>query len=199
MAVIGTFINTYFFGRKLDCSTILWHHQRFRQKDAAVYHIYWWRYQIPSDKGEWSWFHHHSARAIYQRLEEYLLEHIEEDFQAYNLNVERSQVNPPARIDTARLKSKMSKLKDLYLNNLIDRDEYELDYTRLKQELVKASAVQQPIKLIDIKKFQDIRRTYATLDPEHKKAFWSRAIEKIIVDESGNLQIFPANFLLKSL
>lgn len=133
------------------------------------------------------------------KLEEYLLEHIEEDFQSYNLNVERSQVNPPARIDTARLKSKMSKLKDLYLNDLIDRDEYELDYTRLKQELEKASAVQQPIKLIDIRKFQDIRRTYATLGPEHKKAFWSRAIEKIIVDESGNLQIFPANFLLKSV
>ena len=35
MAVIGTFINTYFFGRKLDCSTILWHCRNGSRADVA--------------------------------------------------------------------------------------------------------------------------------------------------------------------
>lgn len=131
------------------------------------------------------------------RIEEYLLEHLEEEFAAYNTSVRLGQTKTPVPIDVARLKAKMSKLKDLYLNDLIDRDEYEQDYTQIRQALDQASAIQQPAKLVDIEKFQTLRSAYSTLDREHKKAFWSRTIEKIIVDVSGHLQIFPANFLLK--
>lgn len=131
------------------------------------------------------------------KVEAYLLEHIEEEFQKYNVSVQCSQPKPPVQIDVAKLRAKMSKLKDLYLNDLIDRDEYERDYTQLKKEIEKSEVVQQPEKQVDIKKFQTLIGAYATLDREHKKAFWSRTLKKITVDALGNLQIFPANFLLK--
>lgn len=131
------------------------------------------------------------------KLEKYLLENIEDEFQKYNLSIQRQQSKPPAKINTVKLRAKMSKLKDLYLNDLIDRDEYERDYTQLKQELEKASAIEQPAKQVDLEEFHSILSAYTTLDRERKKAFWSRAIEKITADASGNLQIFPAIFLLK--
>ena len=131
------------------------------------------------------------------KLEKYLLENAEDEFRKYNIAIQRQQSKPPATATPAKLRAKMSKLKDLYLNDLIDRDEYERDYTQLKQELEKASAAQQPARQIDLEKFHSILSAYATLDREHKKAFWSRTVEKITADAAGNLEIFPAKFLLK--
>lgn len=137
----------------------------------------------------------HSNRE--SKIEEYLLDHIEEEFAAYNLNIQRGNSHPPAQIDSSRIKFKMSKLKDLYLSDLIDREEYERDYTQLRQEFEAASAISHPARQIDLEKFKSIFSAYVTLDREHKKAFWSRTIERITADSSGNLQIVPSKFLLK--
>ena len=50
----------------------------------------------------------------------------------------------------------MEKLKDLYLNDLIERDVYERDYSALKGELQKAERVAPKKKPVDLAAVADL-------------------------------------------
>ncbi len=86
----------------------------------------------------------------------------------------------------------MEKLKDLYLNDLIDRNTYEHDYLSFQEELRQAAAVAEPLlKPAGCKALTDIQSLYSELSKSYKKEFWIRVVEKIIITNEDHFFVVP--------
>lgn len=121
-------------------------------------------------------------------IENWLLPQIVEEAERYNIQIEAKSKNAP-QADSAAIKRKLEKLKDLYINDLIDKDMYIKDYEDLSKKLADA---EKPIidKKIDVNKISSVIKVYDKLNPQSKKAFWSRTISRIKVNKSNDLAVF---------
>ena len=115
------------------------------------------------------------------KLETFLLDNIEQELQGYNIKILEKQQHPK---DTEKIKRKMEKLKDLYLNDLISREIYERDYRTLEEDL--SSSFLAP-KIIDIDTISDAMSKYQSLSKASQKAFWSRVLKRIEIDKEGQI------------
>lgn len=135
----------------------------------------------------------HKKRTSELVLEDWLVHNIVSQFAQYNLTLTtRAGLLPKKTVDEAKIKRKMEKLKDLYLNDLIDRDSYERDYIALRDELRSASSA--PIKLpppVDIKALSDALNAYGELSKPNKKAFWAKTVGRIIITKEDDFFVEP--------
>lgn len=112
-------------------------------------------------------------------IEAWILDNIATEAERHNLTVKAKRRTK--QVDPAAIRRKMEKLKDLYLNDLIERDVYERDYTALRAKL---DAI-QPSPTIDVSKLKDVRKVYSELTRERQRAYWSRVIDHIDIDEDS--------------
>lgn len=123
-----------------------------------------------------------------ETLEKWVLDNVKHEAELYNISLEsREKKTAKKAVDKSKILAKIEKLKDLYLNDLITRDMYEKDYLNLSSLLSDTEEKEKEAnrKPIDLKQFDDFKNSYDKLDPEHRKAFWSRVISKIIVNKNG--------------
>lgn len=121
------------------------------------------------------------------RMENWLLDNILFLAEKYNLDIDRAIKRPRRTIDAAKVRAKIEKLKDLYLNDLIPRDIYARDYQALSDLLADAERQEEPPpQKIDTTVFENLRETYAKLSMPSRKAFWSEVIQKIVVTKDGD-------------
>ncbi len=134
----------------------------------------------------------HKKRTSELVLEQWLLDNLISSFEAYNLSIKKgdSLAHPP--IDEIKIKRKMEKLKDLYLNDLIDRDTYERDYTALRNELRAANLPSaRPPQPINIPAIQTALLAYSKLSRQNKKEFWSKTISQITITNDDHFFVTP--------
>lgn len=122
-----------------------------------------------------------------KRLETYLLKNIKKLLIDYTANIEKK--NKPVKDNKNKIntiKKKMNRLKDLYIEELIDIETYKKDYKKYKTELdgltpkVVNKAPDSILQLLDI----NITEMYNTLTREDKRAFWQNLIKEIhIIDQ----------------
>lgn len=131
------------------------------------------------------------------RIEKFLLENVrkmlDDKIITYKIEQEKAAVSPTAEMKK-RIKvieKKMAKLKDLYLEDMIQRSEYEKDYSIYNNELtelrLKIEESERNIKHFDIsiyEKFleQDFEDIYHTLTQDDKRRLWLSVIDSMIVD-----------------
>ena len=127
--------------------------------------------------------HNHWVRE--ENLEQWLLDNLVAVAEMQNLNIRRRE-KPRKTIDTAKIKAKMEKLKDLYLSDLIDRDMYERDYIALKKELEPEEPPQDAPAMVDVSNIKTALSLYGGLDRAGKKEFWSRTTKRIVVNNDGD-------------
>lgn len=134
----------------------------------------------------------HSKGINEKKLESYLLEHIKPELEKYLTRYEISQQQTP-KADPNKIKTKLNRLKDLYVNELIDLEDYRIEYESLQAELKKITITATPEKkdLSHIRTFldTDLQNIYDTLTPQEKRTLWSSIIDKIIVDNDGEIEI----------
>lgn len=87
------------------------------------------------------------------------------------------------------IEKKIIKLKDLYLDDLIDKTMYKTDYHKLNSELSSLKSqeiVSTSRDLSNIKKFlnMDIESIYQTLTDEEKRTLWLNYIDKIYIEDN---------------
>lgn len=122
-------------------------------------------------------------------LEKWLFENLENELQkvetAWAVSAAKRKRNSVVK-DKAAIKSKLSKLKDLYVNDLIDIEEYKKDYeiyTAALKELPENNVETPPDfskihRLLD-KDFKDI---YNDLTREEKRTLWRSVIKEIRIN-----------------
>lgn len=134
----------------------------------------------------------HDRRVREDYIEEWLLKNLALEMETYNLEI-RARAAKRVKVDEGKLRRKMEKLKDLYLDDLIERDVYERDYAAYRKQLEAAQAANAETRSeVDISKAKELLALYPALPEDAKKAFWNRILERIEVDAEKNITITPA-------
>ena len=93
------------------------------------------------------------------------------------------------------LKNKIDKLADLYLNDLISKDKYTVEYNKFQSELkILERENKDSKKDTDTKKLQefidgDFLRIYDTLSDVEKQRFWRNIIDKIVIFGKEKIEV----------
>ena len=134
----------------------------------------------------------HKKRTSELVLEQWLIDNLISSFEEYNLSIEEGASRVRPQIDELKIRRKMEKLKDLYLNDLIDRDTYERDYTALRDELRAANTPPALSKKpVDIVAIQTALAAYSELSRQNKKEFWCRTIGRITITNCDHFFVSP--------
>ena len=128
-------------------------------------------------------------------LERYLLENIKKLIPEYIAECKRKAA--PAKTNQNRistLEKKITKLKDLYINDLISIDEYKHDKETWLAEIEELKKEDMP-QVVDTSQLErimeiDINAVYADMSPEEKRFFWRSFIKEIVFDNDRNIEIF---------
>lgn len=134
----------------------------------------------------------HKKRTNEQNLEKWLLENLISSYEEYNFSLQQQAKASRQNIDIDRIKRKMEKLKDLYLNDLIDRDSYEKDYIFLRDELRKVNAYEgEQRKPVDVSNLSTVLDLYHSLSRSEKKELWNRLIGHITITNNDEFFVSP--------
>ena len=109
------------------------------------------------------------------KVERLMIQLIPKQIQA--LNVEIQDKNAEV-IDREKVRRRMEKLKNLYLDDLIDRELYEAEYKALKEKL------QDPPTPIDFDNVMSVLEVFESFSDEKKRTFWSHLIKRCYIKET---------------
>lgn len=145
----------------------------------------------------------HKLSIMEKTIEEYLFDHVLEELdkykEQYDIRVSEKTIQKQegtADKSIAKIKKKLSKLKDLYINDMIDLDEYKRDYDDLNKQLAvleeETKEEEAPVDIEAIKNLlsKSTEGIYQTLTAENRRSFWRGFIDKIVVHSRDNIEIF---------
>lgn len=143
---------------------------------------------------EYKCTNHKSIRE--EEIEEFLLNNIKKLAQDYIAkNSASTQVkNKNNSKEIKQIERKIDKLKDLYLDDLIDKNTYKSDYEKLNQKLNELKKDVGVSKRIDLSKVQklinlDVDKIYSMLSIDEKRTFWLSVVDKILVEDGKIIEI----------
>lgn len=134
----------------------------------------------------------HRRRINEEYLERYLLTNLSKELREHIIELNTKKAAQQKNyIDPNKIKNKLDKLKDLYLDDLIDKDTYKKEYEILTKQLNSIDNYRE----LDLNKYTniidgDFNKVYAELSLEERKAFWLGIINRIIIDHENNIEIF---------
>ena len=119
-----------------------------------------------------------------EEMEQWLLTHLPLEYDKYKATISEEQ---PKKVNTAAIKKKMERLKDLYVDGVIGKEEFHAKYDDYKAML---EPVAERTRLNTGKMAKvigsDYKALYAQISKPDKAAFWRSIIDRIELDESGN-------------
>ncbi|MCI8698301.1 MAG: recombinase family protein [Oscillospiraceae bacterium] len=134
----------------------------------------------------------HKKRTSELVLEGWLLENLVSSYEQYNISLVQGAKAKRANVDTDKIRRKMEKLKDLYLNDLIEKDAYEQDYISLRNQLRDAYTPEpEPPKPVDTKLIRTALSAYESLTRQEKKEFWCRVVGSIAITNEDRFFVEP--------
>ena len=133
-------------------------------------------------------------------IEQYLLDHMDsalENAEARYSEASREK-NRDFSSEISAVKRKMSRLKDLYVNDLIDLQGYRADYEPLKSKLDKLE-VEKSIRMPDLSRIRNTvkagwKETYHDLERVEKRAFWRSIIHEIRIYSDRHIEFDIVEF-----
>lgn len=137
--------------------------------------------------------HNKSVRESY--VEEWLFEHLGEELERCKLewDVQAAKRKKKMRsTDKAVLKRKLTKLKELYMDDLINIEEYKKDYqiyTAALQQIPDEAPEETPPDFSAVERMlqADFKSIYDSLTREEKRTLWRSVILEIRVDRDNNI------------
>ena len=122
-------------------------------------------------------------------LEDYLINHIISKAKQYIIESENIIKKEEVKtIDINKIQAKLNKLADLYIEDKISKEKYELEYEKYKNELDTAKKIPQKRNVEKLKSLidTDLIANYNKLTNEYKRAFWITYIDYIERDKDLN-------------
>jgi site-specific DNA recombinase len=126
-----------------------------------------------------------------KKIDAFLLENIKKQIEDYITDYEVSSKLSPQSVNTEyereKLRKKLTKLKDLYLDDLIDKDTYKIDYEKLTTKLSEMDKKKTSLKKADLNALRsfldkDIKKIYTSMSRTEKQALWRSIIKEIHFD-----------------
>lgn len=130
----------------------------------------------------------HKRNIREEKLEDYLRREVYSILERNYIHLQAEQQKQmKSKISPEKIQAKLDRLKTLYVDGLIDLEEYKADQSTLKQQLLTAQKI-RPIKKPDFEKIKTQLENYDNLTYTSKKAFWFSILSEIRVD--NNLTFF---------
>lgn len=131
-----------------------------------------------------------------KKIEAHLLETLERELHERKTEIlKRNQESDNTNIKSqiAFLKKKLSKLKDLYLNDLITLEEYKQDQASMVEKLKELELVVEVPKIDNLEKIEailteDWKDAYERLPRESKRNAWRIVIKQITVNKDRSIE-----------
>lgn len=135
---------------------------------------------------------HHREKDV----EEYLLSHIRPALSEYIAHYEVTAAaadKPDPAAEAAKVQRKLKKLYDLFMDDLIGKEEYRSEYEKFQKQLSEIKAMPAaPVRDLSGMKsllsgdWQDV---YSTFSDQEKNTFWKSFIDRIVVYEDNSMDI----------
>lgn len=139
----------------------------------------------------------HNKSVREDMIEKWLFDNLESELRRVRLEWEvkaAEKKKAALRTDKSALKRKLTKLKELYVNELIDIEEYKKDYeiytTALRKVPEHVSEATPDFKSVEKLLQSDYKNIYGTLTREEKRTLWRSAISEIRIDSESNITVF---------
>ena len=133
------------------------------------------------------------SRSIFEpKLENYLLDNIQQLIRAHIVTVDelrekQNRERPETRL--AALTAKLSRLEDVFLDGMMDKEKYAATYKEISREISELSiqigeapAISPSLRAVVDD--HDFRATYNALTRENKQRFWKSIISSITFDDT---------------
>jgi len=128
--------------------------------------------------------------AIEEWLFMYMGGEIEKDRLEWEVE-EARQKQVAASVDRAAIKRKLSHLKELYVNEIIDLADYRRDYELYTAQLAEAmppvTRLRPNFEAAEAVVANGFRDVYSGFDREAKRALWHSIIKEIHIDKDGRI------------
>lgn len=182
----------YLFSKLLvcrECGKSMQSETKIKGENGKTYTYIYYRCRTKMIKGTCK----HVHRVKEDVLEDYLLREIVHLIEAYRFQVEkRAKKEKAPAVTPESIRRKMQKLKDLYLSDLIEIEDYKKDYAGLREQLETLEMVQKmappPTPISEIKCQLE---EYPSMTRAQKKAFWARTVQRIEADDNGAFFVTP--------
>lgn len=128
-------------------------------------------------------------------LEDYLLNNIADELSRYKVEYTLKQSKPiKPVVDKKKIERKLERLKELYINELIDIDTYKADFEVFTAQL-KSLEVDKLETKVDFEELEGILNgnfieMYNSLEKKDKQVLWLSMLESIVVTEDKGISIF---------
>lgn len=133
------------------------------------------------------------GRSIFEpKIENYLLDNLQRLIRAHIVTVEelrekQSRERPEARL--AALTAKLSRLEDVFLEGMMDKEKYAATYKEISREISALSVQIGEVPAISpslrtVVTDHDFRATYDALTRENKQRFWRSIISSITFEDT---------------
>ena len=136
----------------------------------------------------------HNKSVREDMIEKWLFDNLESELNRVRLEWEvkaAEKKKAALRTDKAALKRKLTKLKELYVNELIDIEEYKKDYeiyTAALRQLPEPVAEAPPdFEAVEKLLQSDFKNIYESLTREEKRTLWRSVISEIRIDSENNI------------
>ncbi|MFT8352164.1 recombinase family protein [Clostridium saccharoperbutylacetonicum] len=135
-------------------------------------------------------------KVIYEnKIEKYLLENIKNEIKKiiYKYELEENAVSSTPKINKTQIKRKLEKLKELYINDLIDIEMYKTDFDKYTELLNTKIETEKKRDLQPLKDFYntDIKSLYRLMTKEEKRILWRTVVKEIVIDSENKIKIIP--------
>lgn len=125
-----------------------------------------------------------SKNIVENTIEKYMINNIKDEINKYILNLEEINLKEErnSKVDINKLNQRLDRLADLYLDERISKEKYDLEYFKIKNQLNQIEVVKaRENDYSKLKKIlnQDISVIYANLSNNNKRNFWASFIEYI--------------------
>ena len=155
------------------------------------YNAYYYRCNLHYQRGLCS--HNKAVREEY--IENWLFAHLQEEIDKCMIDWEVKAAERKKRAsrsaDKASLKRKLTRLKELYVDDLISIEDYKKDYKIYTEALQNIPDVIQemPPNLSGVRRVldDDFKAIYGSLSREEKRTLWRSIISEIRVDRDNNI------------
>lgn len=135
---------------------------------------------------------HHREKDV----EEYLLSHIRPALSEYIAHYEVTATaadKPDPAAEAAKIQRKLKKLYDLFMDDLIGKEEYRSEYEKFQKQLseIKAKPAAPVRDLSGMKSLLsgDWQDVYSTFSDQEKNTFWKSFIDRIVVHKDNSMDI----------
>lgn len=133
-----------------------------------------------------------TKRISERRVEEYLLNNIEEKLKEYIINTEvKDAPKTKPRYDKNKIKAELDRLNKQYRKGRIDDDEYDKEYEALHAKLDMCEVDHNERDLEPLRAFlkSDFKVIYDSLSREEQRAMWRSIIYRMVLYAYDNIDI----------